>query len=136
MRKNAPDFNEHFFEFLLEIYEKNGELQLDATADNRFSKILDKTIDDNLLAHFQMMDILHSKGYTNEEVMAEVKQYIGGFKGLSDNSQCLRQAILRYVRQVMLNLDEMEYSEFFEMNKVFTTYMLSLIHIWRCRRAI
>jgi hypothetical protein len=123
LRRDYADFNENFFGFLLDTYENNGDLQLDATVDNRYYELLDKDIKDNLLLHFEMMGILHAKGYVNEEVMNEVKNYLTRFQGLSNNSECLRQAVLRYVRQVMLNLDESEYAEFFEMNKVFTAYM-------------
>ena len=84
---------------------------------------MDQEQEDEILNFYNTINTVHSKGYVNNEVMAVVKRFHESNDGLSDNNSAIRQSILVYIRTLMNNLDEADYSTWFEMHKVFAAYM-------------
>ncbi len=121
-RKNNPNFNSQYFDFLLNMHE-NKVPALNMDADRRFMELLDIDIEDEIKALYDTLKVVHNKGYINEEVMAVVKRYHESHEGLSENNEAIRQSILVYIRVLMENLEETDYSTWFDMHKVFASYM-------------
>lgn len=69
------------------------------------------------------MDVVHTKGYIHEETILAVKSYYDKHKGLSIENECLREGIFGYCESFLNNLDTESYHEYFEINKVFVSYI-------------
>lgn len=122
LRKEDEDFEQDYFEFLLEMHQR-ADVVVDRKADQRVLDIIDLDIDDELTKYYSLVQDIHTKGFTNEEVMAGVRAYSLNYKGLAINNELVRRALLVYFAQVLDNLDESEYGEYFELNKTLTGYM-------------
>ncbi len=121
IRSNDPEFEEKWFQFL--IATRETKLTIDAKADQRISLILDKKKTDQLIKYYQLLDLVHTKGYTTEESIEAVNVFYSQYEGLSDINHCVRQTILDYISTFMNNLDEQDYPEYFELSKIFPAYM-------------
>ncbi len=121
-RKNNKDFNEQYFDFLMDLHHSKSPA-LNVDADRKFMELLDADINDDIKKLYDTLKIVHSKGYVNEEVMAVVKKYHDSHEGLSVNNEAIRQSILVYIRTLMENLEETDFSTWFDMHKVFSSYM-------------
>jgi hypothetical protein len=70
-----------------------------------------------------VMDVVHTKGYVHEETISAVKDYYEQHKGLSLENECLRDGIFGYCASFLNNLDTDSYQEYFEINKVYVSYI-------------
>lgn len=121
-RKNNASFEEQYFDFVLDLHERTSPA-LNMEADQRFSALLDEDVEDGILSFYNTINSVHNKGYVNDEVMAVVKRFHESNDGLSDNNTAIRQSILVYIRTLMENLEVTDYATWFEMHKVFASYM-------------
>ncbi len=121
-RKDNPNFNDQYFDFLLDLHNSKSP-HLDTEADRRFMELLDIDIEDDIKKLYDTLKVVHNKGYVNEEVMAVVKQYHEMHEGLSSNNEAIRSSILVYAKRLMDNLEETDYAVWFDMHKVFNSYM-------------
>lgn len=121
-RKIYPDFTEKWLEFVLEMHE-HPSVELDETADARVSAILDKSVKDELTEYYNLMDVVHSVGYMNEEAMEAVKAFYNRHEGLSTINECVRMSIFRYFARMLNNLEVTDYHELFELAKIYTVYI-------------
>ncbi len=121
-RKDNDEFTDQYLRFLLDLHERKTPA-LDAAADRRIIDLMDVDIEDDLTNLYASLKVVHNKGYINEEVMGEVRRYHNSYQGLSDNNECIRQSILVYVRTLMDNLEPSDYSTWFDMHKVFNSYI-------------
>jgi len=119
MRKK-PGFDDEVFDFGIYLLRNHFYTP---DADVRFSKLIDKKIKDELSDHFSMLDVVHDKGYVHPDFIQIVQKYYEVHPGLSNENECVRLVIADYFEKFMSNITEEEYSEYFEMNKVFTQYM-------------
>ncbi len=119
MRKK-PGFDDEVFDF--GIYLLNNHYY-SSKADMRFSNLIDKSIKDELSEHFSMIEILHTKGFVHKDSIAAVQKYYNLHPGLSNENECVRLVISDYFERFLDNLGEEEFSEYFEMNKIFTQYI-------------
>ncbi|MEZ4911046.1 MAG: hypothetical protein R2774_09300 [Saprospiraceae bacterium] len=120
-RKNDVEFTEHFFKQLLHLYRADVEITPDV--DKRMSQVISKSIDDSVSGYYRLMDIIHTKGYVHEDTIKSVKAYYDNHKGLSIENECLRDSIFGYCQSFLNNLDPESYHEYFEINKVFISYI-------------
>lgn len=121
-RKVMPDFVEHYMDFLLEVLTTD-KIAWTPDADKQISAILDRSIKDDLTAYYDLMDIVHGKGYMNPETQEAVKVFYDRREGLSTINECLRQTIFQYFAKFINNLDEDAYTDYFEITKLFPVYM-------------
>lgn len=121
IRKNNPNITDIYFEFLIEMYENKTILGPDS--DRRVISYLDESIKDDILAYYQLTNQLHTKGFMHADVVEAVKAYVGNYKGLSNQTECVRQAILRYFKQWIDNAGPLDYPEYFEFFKIYSVYM-------------
>ncbi len=121
LRKGSELFEQKFFQHLLSLYR--SEVEITPDADKRMSKIINKSVTDGLSEYYNLMDIVHTKGYVHEDTIAEVSAYYEKHKGLSIENECLRDGIFGYCESFLNNLDAESYHEYFEINKVFVSYI-------------
>lgn len=121
LRKGDDQFANKYFQHLLRLYR--SEIEITPDADKRMSKIINKKINDEVSSYYNLMDVVHSKGYVHEDTITAVKEYTDRHKGLSIENECLREGIFGYCESFLNNLDTDSYHEYFEINKVFTSYI-------------
>lgn len=121
LRGGDNGFDALYFEHLLSLYGSGVEITPDA--DKRMSKIINKKIKDGVSEYYTLMDVVHTKGYVHEDTIAAVKEYYDRHKGLSLENECLREGIYGYCESFLKNLDTDSYHEYFEINKVFVSYI-------------
>jgi len=121
LRKNKVDFNQIYFKKLINLYQNNVEISPET--EKRISNLIDKSIKDELSKYYTLMDVVHTKGYVHEDSIEAVKVYYDEHKGLSAENECLRDSIFGYFHTFLTNLDEPSYHEYFEINKIFVSYI-------------
>ncbi|MEZ4948006.1 MAG: hypothetical protein R2769_00920 [Saprospiraceae bacterium] len=121
VRKDVSDFSDKWFHLTLELHKR--EIELDAAADQRVSEILDDSIKDELTDYYQLMDVIHSKGYVHEDTQEAIKVYYNKHEGLSMQNECVRQAIYNNFARVINNIEPKEYHELFEIAKYYGIYI-------------
>ncbi len=121
LRVENPEFVERWLSFILDTHA--GPLNLDAKADNKISVLIDKSVDDELSQHYTLMDTIHSKGYIHADAVEAVKVSYSNHPGMSQINECTRKTILNYIEIFLSNLKEEEYTEYFELSKIFPTYI-------------
>jgi hypothetical protein len=122
IRKSMPEFGEKWLEFVLELH-KREDVKLDPQADLRISALLDKSSKDQLTEFYNLTDMIHNKGYMNEEVHEAVRVFYSRHEGLSIINECVRAVIYGYFDRLIGNLEEKAYPDFFEETKLFPIYM-------------
>lgn len=121
-RKSNEHFPETFFKVLLSLY-RSPAVEVSPDADKRMSTVIDKSIKDSISDYYTLMDVVHTKGYVHEETIEAVGVYYTKQKGLSLENECLRDAIFSYCESFLNNLDTDSYGEYFNINKVFVSYI-------------
>lgn len=121
-RKKMPDFVEHYLKFHLENLE-GLEIIWTPEADKRISAILDRKQKDDLTAYYDLMDMVHDKGYVNAEVQEAVQEFYERHEGLSTINECVRYTIFQYFNKLISNLEVDAYTDYFEITKLFPVYM-------------
>ena len=66
---------------------------------------------------------MHSKGFMHVDIVEGVKEYLTKYKGLSNEAEAIRQAVLRYFKQWVDNAGIADYPDYFELFKTFIIYM-------------
>ncbi len=122
MRTTTPDFDNKYLDFLLEMQE-DPTVSLDGAADFKLSAILDKSIKDRLTEFYELTDIIHGKGYINDEVQEAVRVFYNEHEGRSKINKAVRGVIYGYLDRLISNLELSDYPEYFEISKTFTVYM-------------
>ena len=122
VRKSYPRFEEEFLDFMLELHYSD-DINMTPEADQRLSSMLDKSIKDDLTKYFELTDLIHTKGYNQDEVQEACKVFYSQHEGLSTINECLRQTIFSYFSRFISNLEETAYADFFEITKLFPVYM-------------
>lgn len=120
-RVNKTDFDEYYFDFLIEMFANKIEIPVES--DLKLSAMVDRKHRDQLGEYYDLLDTVHGKGYINPEVMDEVREFYNRHEGLSKVNECIRIVILNYLKRLITNLDAREYHEFFEISKVFSVYI-------------
>lgn len=121
IRAHIDMFSEKFFRFLLNIYQ--SEVEISPEIDKRMSALINKTVKDEITSYYQMMDIIHTKGYVHEDSIEAARNYYEQHKGISAENECLRESIFGYCEAFLNNLDEASYHDYFDINKVFVSYI-------------
>lgn len=128
MRQNMTRFEELFFTKLEDLH--NSKFTVTPEMDRRFSTVVDRSIADELSKYYDLMDVVHGKGYIHEDTIEAVRVYADSNEGLSPQNECLRSTIYEYFAKLLNNLEESNYADYMEMNKVFTIY----IHLFNNER--
>lgn len=121
-RASMPDFLEHYLHFIMELHGRS-DIDLTSQADQRLSAIVDKSVKDSLSQFYELMDVVHTKGYINQEAQDAVKAFYVRYEGLSIINECVRQTIFNYFARLIGNLEVENYADYFEISKLFPVYM-------------
>ena len=119
-RRSFPEFDLRYMRFLISLYKSPG---ISSVNDERVSSAIDKAWKDKISDYYRIADKIHSLGYVHPEAIDAVKEFYMGHAGLSVETECLRQLILTYFARLMGGLTEREYTDYFEITKIFGIYM-------------
>ncbi len=122
VRTSMPEFVEQYLEYILELHSRS-DIDLTPRADQRLSGVVDKSVKDDLTDYYELMDVVHTKGYMNEEAQDAIKAFYVRYEGLSTINECVRQTIYSYFARLIDNLEVEDYAEYFEISKLFPVYM-------------
>jgi hypothetical protein len=122
IREKSAGFGERFLHFLMELHHE-PTLQMLPEADKKMSTIVDKTFNDKLSEYYQLLDVVHDKGYTDEESHEAIKVFYNKHEGMSTINECVRQTIFQYFNRFISGLEERHYPELFDISKQFPIYM-------------
>jgi hypothetical protein len=121
LRKEKEDFDVEFFDYYLQFVDDKANFKIDAVGN--LSKVIDKSIDDELSTFFKLMDVIYENGYVAVETIDAIRKYYNAHEWLSNHNRCLRHSLSNRFSRFFNNLAEQDYSEFFEMFKTFAIYM-------------
>lgn len=121
-RKQTPDFVEKFLR-LIRAMHKSKNIDLTPEADMRYSEIVDRKIDDELSAYFDLLEIVHGKGFVSDEAKTAVTNFYSQYEGRSTVNDCLRHTIYQAFLRFIDNLEPESYPDYFDITKHFSTYM-------------
>lgn len=119
-RRSFAEFDLRYMRFLIGLYKKPG---IDAINDERMAAAIDKNWKDKITDYYHIGEKIHRLGYADPEAIEAVQEFYNNHEGLSVETECLRQLILRYVTTAMSGLSERAYSEYFELTKIFGLYI-------------
>lgn len=119
-RRSFPEFDVRFLRFLLSLYDMPG---IGAVNDERMGAAVDKTWKDRISDYYRIADKIHSLGYVHPDAIEAVQDFYNIHEGLSVESECLRRLVLNYFTRLLSGLTEREYSDYFELTKIFGIYM-------------
>lgn len=122
IREKTAGFGERFLHFLMELHH-HPALKILPEADKKMSTIVDKTYNDKLSEYYQLLDIVHDKGYINEEAHEAVRVFYNKHEGMSTINECVRQTVFQYFNRFISNLEERHYPDLFDISKQFPIYM-------------
>ncbi len=120
-RNDIEDFENKWLDLVLKIH--SSDLKLNEIGDQQMSVLVDRNVDDKITRLYNLTDEIHTKTYTNEEVIESVKVFYNSNPGKSPINECVRATIYKYFERFIINLEEDDYNEFFELAKIFPTYM-------------
>ncbi len=121
-RKELDEADELLLEFAIYLH-KRTDLHLSPEADLRLASIVDRKQKDQLSEFFQLVETIHNDGYTNEGTQEVIKAAYLSHEGVSNFNKALRRTIFQYLQTFVTNLEEDDYPEFFEINKLFAVYI-------------
>jgi len=113
LRKADPEFSDKHLDFILTM--RNRDVDLDNKADNNISSMIDKSIEDDISDYYQLMDIIHGKGYIHRDAVDAARVFYNSHEGLSKINTCVRSVIYSYFKRAIVNLEETEYPIFMEL---------------------
>jgi len=114
-------FNGMYFAFLRKSH-KDG-IVFGPKAEMKFYQMLDKSVTDDLLKYYRLLETIHSKGFVHEDSLDAVSAFYAQYEGMSINNECIRLNLLQQFRNVVENLTEPEYHSYFEISRTFAMYM-------------
>ena len=120
-RNNNDHFIQDYFEFHESILE--SDLEVDASVDGKVIAMMDRGVDDDLTRFYTLMEVIHTKGYVHDDSIEAVRAFYDAHEGLSTINDCLRKSILQHFHRLFTSLTPEDYTEYFEINKVFAVYI-------------
>lgn len=121
-RRENPNFNQVYFQFLKnELKAEQAMITVDA--DKKFSSLLDRSLHDDLVKFYNIIDTIHAKGFVHEDSLDGVNAFYSQYEGMSINNECLRLSLINLFKKVIVNLTQPEYHSYFELTKVIGAYM-------------
>jgi len=120
-RKDIDDFDSKWLNLVLEIH--SSDLILDPAADLRLSELVDRGIDDKISEFYTLIDEIHNKGYLHDDSIEATKVFYNSHAGKSTINECVRATIFKYFHRFIKNLEPKAYNEYFELSKIFPTYI-------------
>ena len=109
--------------FILRL-KNDREIDFGREEEANLGTIIDRSIEDDLTAYFNLTDRIHSEGYDDPTVQEAIQEEVLRHDGLSDFNENIRSTILVYVSDLAESLGTDEYNRWFvETGKLFPIYM-------------
>jgi len=105
------------------FWNHSSDLVLDPAADLRLAEIVDNGIDDKIKELYTLLEEIHNKGYLHDDSIEATKIFYNAHAGKSTINECVRATIYKYFYRFIKNLEPKVYNEYFELSKIFPTYM-------------
>jgi hypothetical protein len=119
-RRSYKEFDIRYLRFLIALYKSPG---LNSVNDDRMNAAIDKNWKDKISDYYRIADKIHSLGYVHPDAIEAVQEFYNAHEGLSVESECLRQLVLKYFSRLIIGLEEREYADYFELTKIFGLYI-------------
>lgn len=105
--------------FLLEL-KNDRTVPFGATQEQRLGTIIDRSLEDDLTAYFNLADKIHGDGYVNPSVHEAISEELPKHAGLSPFNENIRETIHGYFTQLAngLGTSESDYTEWFKITGV------------------
>lgn len=124
-KSNAEGTAEAFLSFVLEL-KSNRSVPFGPAEELHLGSIIDRSIDDDLTAYFNLSDKIHADGYIDPSVQEAIAEELPKHSGLSPFNDNVRQTIFAYFGQLAsgLGTSEADYLEWFDVTgKQFPAYI-------------
>jgi len=119
--RKEDGFSQKFFTNYNSLLEEG--IGLNPKMDQRLSELIGREVSDELTSFYEVMDVVHTKGYIHEDAIEVVRGFYDNHEGLSVYNECLRKQIMNSFEGFISNLTEENYTEYYEINKTFIQYM-------------
>lgn len=114
---------EQIMSFILEL-KNDPKIDFGQQAEAKLGIVIDRAIQDDLTAYFNLTDRIHSEGYTEPDVQQAIQEEVLKQDGLSDFNENVRQTIIFYFDDLAKSLGTDDYNEWFAITgKQFPVYM-------------
>ncbi len=120
LRKDDPEFNEHYFGILAELH--HSQYNVSAESDRQVASIVDNKIKDDISGYYELVEVIHSKGYVHPDAIEAIQNFYGQHQGVSRVNECVRLTVYGYLRKFLNNLEPTDYPEVFEISKIYPAY--------------
>ena len=122
-RANPERVAKQVMTFILRL-KNDASVTFGREQEANLGRIIDRDLDDNLTAYFNLTDRIHGEGYDSPEVQEAIQEEVLKQDGLSDFNENIRSTILVYFDELAQRLDTDEYNKWFvETGKLFPVYM-------------
>lgn len=122
LKNKVGDLKEPYFEKCLNF--RSEGLLISAQADLKMANLVKMAkIGGNLEEYYNLMELVHNKGYIHEDSIEAVRNYHDQHEGLSEENENLRATIFTNFTTFLDNLDVDSYSEYFQITKTFILYI-------------
>ena len=122
LNADAEALKDAFF-FKLSAFRDEG-IRVTAESDQRMAKLIHEAkIGGNLEDYYTLMELIHTKGYVDEDSIEAVRKYHDQHDGLSEENENLRSSIFTNFQGFLDNLDTDSYAEYFQITKTFILYI-------------
>lgn len=122
LNTDANALKEAFFDKLSAFREEG--IHVTAESDQRMAKLIHSAnIGGNLEEYYTLMELIHTKGYVDEDSIEAVRKYHDQHDGLSEENENLRSSIFSNFAGFLDNLDTDNYAEYFQITKTFILYI-------------
>ncbi|THH41682.1 hypothetical protein [Neolewinella litorea] len=123
-RKENPERVEaQVMSFLLRL-KNDPKVTFGPDQELALGQIVDRSIEDDLTAYFNLTDRLHNEGFTEPDVQEAIQAEVLKHEGLSDFNENVRKSVLVYFDRLAASLGTDDYNEWFSVTgKQFPVYM-------------
>ncbi|TXF83695.1 hypothetical protein FUA23_21475 [Neolewinella aurantiaca] len=119
-RKAKPEeTSDNILGFILELKQNSG-FRFGPEEEQRLGTIVDRNIEDDLTAYFNLTDKIHAEGFASADVHEAIQEEQPRHSGLSNFNENIRQTIFGYFEKLMIGLGtrEADYRQWFEITGV------------------
>ena len=124
-KADADTVGKEVLRFLLAL-KQDRDVPFGPVEEQRLGNIIDRSVDDELTAYFNLTDKIHGDGYVNPSVHEAIAEEQVKHPGLSFFNENIRQTVFGYFAQLAggLGTDEESYTQWFEITgKQFPVYI-------------
>jgi hypothetical protein len=121
--KDGKRVGDQLLSFILRL-KSDASVQFGPAEETALGGIVDRSIEDDLTAYFNITDRIHQEGYDEPAVQEAIREEILQQDGLSDFNENVRRSVLVYFDRLAASLGTEQYNEWFsQTGRLFPVYM-------------